>query len=373
MIEQYDIKVSDEDIDLLKQKIALTRWPDEINNNWSHGTDLNFLKGLANQWSNEFDWREHEKKINDIGSYRFQTSSGLKIHYLHAKSNKDNAMALVMTHGWPGSIQEFLKIIPILQKDSPIPLDIICPALPGFGFSDKPTKVGMNSGEIAKLQHELIMALGYKKYVVQGGDWGATISKWMAELFPQNCIGLHSNMVLAWPPSDQDDPMEGVTKEEELLMGNYEKYKQEGFGYYEIQKTKPQTLGYGLNDSPVGLAAWIVEKFYGWFEGEENKLVVSNDEVLAIISLYWFSQSITSSTRIYKENGDFGFSFEKIQQPMAGALFNRDLIAPPRVWAEKIYNIVQWNTHQGGHFAALEQPETLSKDIISFLDKLDIS
>jgi len=167
--------------------------------------------------------------------------------------------------------------------------------------------------------------------------------------------------------------MEGVTKEEELLMGNYEKYKQEGFGYYEIQKTKPQTLGYGLNDSPVGLAAWIVEKFYGWFEGEENKLVVSNDEVLAIISLYWFSQSITSSTRIYKENGDFGFSFEKIQQPMAGALFNRDLIAPPRVWAEKIYNIVQWNTHQGGHFAALEQPETLSKDIISFLDKLDIS
>jgi pimeloyl-ACP methyl ester carboxylesterase len=191
----------------------------------------------------------------------------------------------------------------------------------------------------------------------------------MAELFPDNCIGLHSNMVLAWPPADKD-PMEGVSSEEERLLSNYDKYKQEGFGYYEIQKTKPQTVGYALNDSPVGLAAWIVEKFYGWFDGEENKLVVSDEEVQAIISLYWFSESITSSARIYKENGDLGFSFEKISQPMAGAVFKRDLIAPPRAWAEEIYNVVQWNIYDGGHFAALEKPETLSKDILNFIENL---
>ena len=165
----------------------------------------------------------------------------------------------------------------------------------------------MNSKEIAKLQHELIMALGYKKYIVQGGDWGATISKWMAELFKDACIGIHLNMVIAWPPAS-DNPMENVTENEQKLLANYDKYKEQGFGYYEIQKTKPQTLGYGLNDSPVGLAAWIVEKFYGWFDGEDNKLVVSDDEVLAIVSLYWFTQSITSSARLYKENGDLGFS-----------------------------------------------------------------
>jgi pimeloyl-ACP methyl ester carboxylesterase len=155
-------------------------------------------------------------------------------------------------------------------------------------------------------------------------------------------------------------------------MANYEKYKEQGVGYYEIQKTKPQTLGYGLNDSPVGLAAWIVEKFYGWFDGDDNKLVVSNDEVLGIVSLYWFTESITSSTRLYKENGDFGFSFENIKQPMAGAVFERDLIAPPRAWAEEIYNVVQWNSHKGGHFAALEEPETLATDILEFIKKLNI-
>ena len=276
-----------------------------------------------------------------------------------------------MTHGWPGSIQEFLKIIPIIQKNSDMPIDIICPSLPGFGFSDKPKEVGMDSKQIAILQHELLIALGYDKYIVQGGDWGATISKWMAELYPDHCIGIHLNMVIAWPPADKD-PLKNTSQEEQKLMANFEKYKEQGVGYYEIQKTKPQTLGYGLNDSPVGLAAWIVEKFYGWFDGEENKLVVSNDEVLAIVSLYWFSESITSSTRLYKENGDLGFSFENIKQPMAGAVFERDLIAPPRAWAEEIYNVVQWNTHKGGHFAALEQPESLSKDIIEFIKKLKI-
>ena len=370
MIEEYQINVAEDDIQLLKNKIKHTRLPDEINHKWTFGTDKTFLKGLLNTWSNDFDWRVHENKINAIGSYRFTSKSGLKIHFIHSKSGKENALPIVMTHGWPGSIQEFLKIIPIIQKNSQIPIDIICPSLPGFGFSDKPTKIGMNSEQIAKIQHELIQSLGYKKYIVQGGDWGATVSKWMAELFPEHCIGIHLNMVIAWPPSDQD-PMKNVSETEKELINNYEKYKEHGFGYYEIQKTKPQTLGYGLNDSPAGLAAWIAEKFYGWFDQDENALVVSNDEVLAIISLYWFTQSITSSARLYRENGDLGFSFEKISQPMAGSIFKRDLIAPPKAWAEEIYNVVQWNMHDGGHFAALEKPDVLAKDILEFIDKLN--
>jgi len=372
MIKEFVIHIDDTDIGLLHKKIELTRWPDEINNEfWSHGTDMSFLKNLSKYWIHNFNWRAHERKLNNIGSYKFTSKSGLDIHFLHAKSNKKNALALVMTHGWPGSIQEFIKVIPLIQNQSPRPVDIICPSLPGFGFSDKPKKLGMNSEEIAKIQHELVIGLGYKQYVVQGGDWGATVSKWMAELFPENCIGIHLNLVIAFPPNTEN-PMEDVTENELKLLENFNKYKTQGYGYYEIQKTKPQTIGYGLNDSPIGLAAWISEKFYGWFDGNDNNLVISNDEVLSIISLYWFTESITSSVRLYKENGDFGFSFNSVQQPMAGALFNKDIMIPPRAWAEKIYNIVQWNEYDGGHFAAMEMPKELSNDVIQFINKLEL-
>ena len=372
MISEFLINVPDEQISDLYNRIKHTRWPDEINDQyWSHGTKMSFLKDLSKYWVDEFNWKDQEKKINDIGSFKFKTNSGLSIHFLHAKSDHKDAVPLVMTHGWPGSIQEFIKIIPIIQKESEIPVDIICPSLPGFGFSDKPASTGMNSKEIAKLQHELVMALGYKKYVVQGGDWGATVSKWMAELFPDHCIGIHLNLVIAFPP-EGENAMDGITDHELAMLENYNKYKENGFGYYEIQKTKPQTIGYGLNDSPVGLAAWISEKFYGWFEGNDNNLVVTNDEVLGIISLYWFTESITSSARLYKENGDFGFSFNSIKQPMAGAIFKKDIMLPPKVWAENIYNIVQWNEYDGGHFAALEKPMQLARDINLFIQKLNL-
>ena len=373
MIKEFQINIDDAQIEYLYKKIELTRWPDEINNEfWSHGTSMSFLKDLSKYWINDFNWRTHEKALNDIGSYKFTSKTGLEIHYLHAKSDNKNALPLVMTHGWPGSIQEFIKVIPLIQEKSDRPIDIICPSLPGFGFSDKPDNLGMNSEEIAKIQHELMIALGYKKYIVQGGDWGATVSKWMAELFPENCIGIHLNLVIAFPPNT-DKPMEGVTDKELKLLENFNKYKTQGYGYYEIQKTKPQTIGYGLNDSPIGLAAWISEKFYGWFDGNDNNLVISNDEVLSIISLYWFTESITSSARLYKENGDFGFSFNSIKQPMAGAIFKRDIMLPPKVWAEKIYNVVQWNEYDGGHFAAMEKPLQLAEDINLFIQKLNLN
>ena len=377
MIKKFKVNVSKKTLNNIYKKVREFPFNDiQQMNGWLHGTNHAYLKKISKYWTSKFNWKLQEKKINKFNNY-IANVDGINIHFIKQNGSGKKPNPLLILHGWPGSFVEFLHIVEKLTHPEKFggnkeeSFDVIIPSLPGFGFSDKPKEVGMDSKQIAILQHELLTALGYDKYIVQGGDWGATISKWMAELYPDHCIGIHLNMIIAWPPADKD-PLENTSEDEQKLMVNYEKYKEQGVGYYEIQKTKPQTLGYGLNDSPIGLAAWIVEKFYGWFDGEENKLVVSNDEVLAIVSLYWFSESITSSTRLYKENGDLGFSFENIKQPMAGAVFERDLIAPPRAWAEEIYNVVQWNTHKGGHFAALEQPESLSADIIDFIKKLNI-
>ena len=373
MIKEFEIYVPDENIDLLNQRIDLTRWPDEIKDGrWTLGTDKSFLQEAVSTWRNNFNWREHEAKLNEVGSFKYKTQSGLELHYLHKKSNSKNAIPLLLTHGWPGSVQEFLKIIPLLTEGrGGLEFDVVCPAIPGYGFSDKPKELGMNAQEVAKLENELMISLGYKKYVAQGGDWGAVITKWIAELFPEHCIALHLNLVLAFP-AEGVDLMEGVTSEEVKGMDNLTKYQEKGSGYFAIQSTKPQTIGYGLNDSPVGLAAWIIEKFHAWANKESGQLVVPLDEVLAIVSLYWYTESITSSVRFYYENGPMGFSLNKVNQPMAGAIFEDEIARPPRAWAEKIYNITQWNQYPGGHFAALENPEILASDIFSFVDKVKI-
>ena len=371
MIKEFEIFIPEEKIELLNQKIDLTRWPDEINDDrWTLGASKPYIQEAVNTWRNSFDWRKHELKLNEAGSFKYKTNSGLELHYLHRKSNSKNAIPLLLTHGWPGSVQEFLKIIPaLIQGKDGIEFDVVCPSIPGYGFSDKPTELGMNAEEVAKLENELMLALGYGRYIAQGGDWGSMITKWIAELFPENCIGIHLNLVIAFPP-DGEDPMNGVAPEEIEGMKNIEKYQATGYGYFAIQSTKPQTVGYGLNDSPVGLAAWIIEKFHGWTSEDTDKLVVSLDEILAIVSLYWHTESITSSARFYYENGPLGFTFNPVSQPMAGAIFENEIARPPRVWAEKIYNVVQWNQYPGGHFAALESPEILADDIFSFAAKL---
>ncbi|KRP17529.1 MAG: epoxide hydrolase, partial [SAR86 cluster bacterium BACL1 MAG-121001-bin56] len=250
MIRAFEIFIPDEKIELLNQKIDLTRWPDEINDDrWRLGTKKSFLEDAVRTWRNDFRWREHEEKLNQAGSFKYKTQSGLELHYLHQTSSSKNAIPLLLTHGWPGSVQEFLKIIPLLTEGREgIEFNVVCPAIPGYGFSDKPTELGMNSEEVAKLENELMLGLGYSKYIAQGGDWGATITKWIAELFPENCMAIHLNLVLAFPP-EGGDPMEGVTLEEVKGMENFQKYQETGFGYFAIQSTKPQTLGYGLNDS----------------------------------------------------------------------------------------------------------------------------
>ena len=372
-IREFKVSVDESKIDDLYKRIDLTRWPDEVNDEiWTLGTKKSFLKDSVQYWRNDFDWKIHEKQINDFGSYKFKTKDDLEIHFIHSKSDSENSIPIIITHGWPGSIQEFFKIIPLLNKDkNGLSFDVICPSIPGYGFSDKPSQKGYDSKKIAEINHELMIALGYKKYLVQGGDWGSTVSKWSAELFPNEVLGLHLNLVIAFPP-EKDDPMEGVTDQEKVLLGRYAKYLELGSGYFEIQRTKPQTLGYSLNDSPVGLAGWIIEKFHSWTDDEKDKLIVSLEDVLSIVSLYWFSESITSSMRLYNENGREGFSKSKVEVPTGCALFKNEIMLPPKAWAEEIYNLIHWEHYDGGHFAALEKPETLEKDIRLFVQKLKI-
>ena len=372
-IREFKVSVDETKIDDLYKRIDLTRWPDEVNDEiWTLGTKKSFLKDAVKYWRNDFNWKIHEKQINDFGSYKFKTKDDLEIHFIHSKSDSENSIPIIITHGWPGSIQEFFKIIPLLNKDKDgLSFDVVCPSMPGYGFSDKPSQKGYDSKKIAEINHELMTALGYKKYLVQGGDWGSTVSKWSAELFPNEVLGLHLNLVIAFPP-EKDDPMEGVTDQEKVLLGRYAKYLELGSGYFEIQRTKPQTLGYSLNDSPVGLAGWIIEKFHSWTDDEKDKLIVSLDDVLSIVSLYWFSESITSSMRLYNENGRGGFSKSKIEVPTGCALFKNEIMLPPKAWAEEIYNLIHWKHYDGGHFAALEKPDTLEKDIRLFVKKLKI-
>ena len=372
-IREFKVSVDESKIDDLYKRIDLTRWPDEVNDEiWTLGTKKSFLKDAVQYWRNDFDWKIHEKQINDFGSYKFKTKDDLEIHFIHSKSDSKNSIPIIITHGWPGSIQEFFKIIPLLNKDKDgLSFDVICPSMPGYGFSDKPSQKGYDSKKIAEINHDLMTTLGYKKYLVQGGDWGSTVSKWSAELFPNAVLGLHLNLVIAFPP-EKDDAMEGVTDQEKVLLGRYAKYLELGSGYFEIQRTKPQTLGYSLNDSPVGLAGWIIEKFHSWTDDEKDKLIVSLEDVLSIVSLYWFSESITSSMRLYNENGREGFSKSKVEVPTGCALFKNEIMLPPKAWAEEIYNLIHWEHYDGGHFAALEKPETLEKDIRLFVQKLKI-
>jgi len=372
-IREFKVSVDESKIDDLYRRIDLTRWPDEVNDEiWTLGTKKSFLKDAVQYWRNDFNWKIHEKQINDLGSYKFKTKDDLEIHFIHSKSDSKNSIPIIITHGWPGSIQEFFKIIPLLNKDKDgLSFDVVCPSMPGYGFSDKPSQKGYDSKKIAEINHELMTALGYKKYLVQGGDWGSTVSKWSAELFPNEVLGLHLNLVIAFPP-EKDDPMEGVTDQEKVLLGRYAKYLELGSGYFEIQRTKPQTLGYSLNDSPVGLAGWIIEKFHSWTDDEKDKLIVSLEDVLSIVSLYWFSESITSSIRLYNENGREGFSKSKVEVPTGCALFKNEIMLPPKAWAEEIYNLIHWEHYDGGHFAALEKPETLERDIRLFVQKLKI-
>ncbi|MBD3648778.1 MAG: alpha/beta fold hydrolase, partial [Pseudomonadales bacterium] len=287
----------------------------------------------------------------------------------------------VMTHGWPGSVAEFTKIIPILTEPQRFggkaedAFHLICPSIPGYGFSEAPDTPGFDQKRVAEGHVRLMQELGYKRYGVQGGDWGSPISSWNAVLDPDRGCGLHLTLVFAGYPKHKEDPFEGVTDEEKARLEARRAYMQEETGYQAIQGTKPQTLGYGLNDSPAGLAAWITEKFHAWTDcNGDIESAVTMDELLTNIMIYWVTESITSSTRLYFESNHSDnnlFEHGRIATPTGCAIFPGELYQPPRKWAEELYNIQHWTVQPaGGHFAALEKPELLAEDLREFFRPL---
>lgn len=361
-INPFRIAIPDADLHDLKERLARTRWPEaECVDDWSQGIPLSYTRELADYWVGEYDWRAREAALNRFDHYTTEID-GLDIHFIHERSAGDNAFPLLITHGWPGSIVEFHKVIEPLTAAG---FDVVCPSLPGYGFSGKPARTGWGIGKVAEAWEQLMGRLGYQRYGAQGGDWGAAVTTQIGRNGGR-CAAIHLNMPLGFPPPDLDNP----TPEEQAALKAGKHYQDWDSGYMKQQSTRPQTLGYGLVDSPVGQLAWIVEKFWSWMDCDGHpENVVTKDELLDNVMLYWLTASGASSARMYWESFSFFGGFEPVELPTGIASFPKEILQAPRSWCEPNYNITHWTTMpKGGHFAAFEQPELFVDDVSAFFD-----
>ncbi|MCY4014683.1 MAG: epoxide hydrolase [Gammaproteobacteria bacterium] len=376
-MRDFRIDVGDDELADLHTRLADTRWPDaETPDDWSQGLPLAYARELRDYWLNDYDWREREAHFNSFPQYT-TTIDGLDVHFIHRKSDNPDSVPLLITHGWPGSVVEFHKTIEPLANptayggDAADSFDVICPSLPGYGFSGKPEATGWGVGKIAEVWDTLMQRIGYDRYFAQGGDWGAAVTTAIAMQDKGSCAGIHVNMPSAGPTQEaRDNPTE--RDKQAFEGGRY--YNAWGSGYSKQQSTRPQTLGYGLVDSPMGQATWIIEKFLEWTDCEDadgNKHpenVLSRDELLDNVMFYWLTAAGASSARLYWEsfNRTFGGgNQDKITLPTGCSIFPKEIVPTPRSWAEQRYgNIVYWNElDRGGHFAAFEQPELFVNEL----------
>ena len=375
-IRPFEIAVSDSEIEDLKQRLRLTRWPDQIpGTDWRYGAQTEYIQSVCDYWLNEYDWRKQEAALNRFPQYKTDIDDH-EIHFIHARSQHDNATPILISHGWPGTIVEFMKIIdPLIDPEShggsaDDAFHVICPSLPGYGFSGTTQRELLDTLAIAEMFATLMARLGYEKYIAQGGDWGAIITSNIGIVDESHLYGLHLNMPFGF--STNENPTDGLTEHELAGLTAMAHFDTMETGYQKIQGTKPQTLGVGLNDSPAGLCAWITEKFYTWMDCDGDiESVIDKDELLTNISVYWFTQSICSSTRLYFEttqNARLKFLEEKVSVPTGVARFPKEIMLFPRAWCDNVYaDIVQWNEYEkGGHFAAVERPAELVDDIRQF-------
>ena len=380
-IRPFEIHVSDEVLDDLNRRISATRWPDELpGTGWDYGSNLSYIKELAEYWRSDFDWRAQERLINSFRHFKADVD-GLGIHFIHERGKGPDPMPLVITHGWPGSFFEMYKIIPLLTDpashggDPEDSFDVVAPSLPGFGFSDHAQEQGMEVGSTAALWEELMTeGLGYSRFAAHGGDIGAGVTSRLGHGHADSVIGIHLTSVTRPTPYLGPEARE-LSEAEKTLIREREEWQQTEGGYAHIQGTKPQTLAYGLNDSPAGLAAWIVEKYRTWSDCDGDvERRFTKDELLTTVTIYWVTESISSSTRMYKENQRYNWTMdrdERIEVPTGVAAFPAEISRPPREWAERSYNLRRW-THMpgGGHFAALEEPQLLAEEIRAFFRPL---
>jgi pimeloyl-ACP methyl ester carboxylesterase len=365
----FTLLIPDAAIAELRERLARTRWPDEPPlPPWSTGTSVAYLRELIDYWRTGFDWRVWEANLNSFPQFTIPIR-GIDLHFIRVPSRRPDAMPLLISHGWPGSVFEFHKILPLLAEH----FTVIAPSLPGYTLSFKPGQQRFGITEIADLYAELMDTLGYPRYGVQGGDWGGFLASVMGLRFPQRLTGIHLNLLAV-----RRDPkmLENPNAQEKIYLDQLNNFLKEEIGYQWIQGTRPQTLAFGLTDSPAGLAAWIVEKFFAWTDNRGSpEDAVSRDEMLANISLYWFTGAIGSSFWPYyaRMHGPWPIpEGETVTAPTGYAEFPKEVLSPPRSLAEKTYsNIRRWTRMpKGGHFAALEQPEALAREVIAFFDDL---
>ena len=377
-ITPFKIHVDDAVLSDLKQRLARTRFPGEIaKSDWDYGTNLGYLKELITYWHDRYDWRAAERRLNQFDQFTTNID-GLDIHFIHQRSKNPNAMPIAITHGWPGSFVEFTKVIGPLTDpaahggNASDSFHVVAISVPGFGFSGKPTEGGYGPERIAGIVTKLMARLGYTRYGLQGGDWGSSISRFAAINDASHVAGLHSNFCLAGPPPGAKDPNEGVTPAELERTRARQSFFDNERGYFLEQSTKPQTIGYSLDDSPAGLAAWIVEKFSSWsdVDGSVEKKF-TKDELLTNITLYWVTQSGASSARIYYENQRAKPPQKRVEVPTACAVFPKEISIAPRRWVEAQYNVTRWTEMpRGGHFAAMEEPQLFVDDVRAFFRTL---
>ncbi|MDA7476253.1 epoxide hydrolase [Candidatus Pelagibacter ubique] len=375
MINAFKVKISDQEIDSIYNKIKKYPWhemPDD--GGWEYGTNLDYLKELSNYWVNNFDWRKSEAQLNRFSNFKSKVDD-IDIHFIHEKGSGSNPTPLLLMHGWPGSVIEFLHIIERLAHPEKFggniddAFDVVVPSLPGFGFSGRPSRP-MGPRKIANTLNKLMTEnLGYKNYLAQGGDWGATIANWIGYDHSKSCKAIHINCLTMRHP---DGPQ---TKQEEEWQQRFNQDQIMQDGYRTQQATKPQTLSYGMMDSPVGIAAWIIEKMYSWSDLKDNNIesVYSKDTLLANIMVYVVTKTFNTATWIYygrREEGGrfFPKNFKKIEIPTAAAIFPAEMSEwPPKSYVDRMFNITQWTEMpRGGHFAALEEPELLVNDLVKF-------
>jgi pimeloyl-ACP methyl ester carboxylesterase len=374
MIRSFSTHISQSVLDDLKSRIRNTRWPDDIaGSGWEFGSSLGYMRELAEYWIHKFDWRKVEDEINAWPNF-IADIEGYKIHFLQIKGKGRKSYPLIITHGWPGSFLEMMKLIPLLTSDPEFSFDLVIPSMPGYGFSQKINEPGCNTRKMAGLWFKLMHDLDYMNFGAQGGDFGAGVSTILGLMYPREVTGIHLNYIPGsyMPYPDPENPL---TKEEIQFTRSVEEWDQKEGAYRHQQATKPLSLAYGLNDSPIGLCGWIIEKFYGWADCRGDiENVFSKDELLAQVSLYWVTETIHSSIRLYQENSQAPLHFSKgeyVNVPVGIARFPLEAPFPPRSFIERGYNIQHWtDMPAGGHFAAIEQPSLLAEDIRNFFKKI---
>jgi epoxide hydrolase len=365
-VRPYRIQVADVQLDDLRERLGRTRYPDELAaTDWDYGVPVSYLEELVETWRTDYDWRHHETRLNRYPQF-VTTIDGQEIHFLHTRAAAGSRATVLLTHGWPGSFVEFLDVVDLLRDD----FDLVVPSLPGYGFSGPTTERGWDVGRIARAFAELMTRLGYEGYIAQGGDWGAQVSTRLAVDDP-HCVALHLNMPIAYAPRDAVS----LSAAEQADLNDLQAFQRDEAAYSLQQGTRPQTLGAALADSPAGMLAWIVEKFRAWSDcGGELESVFTREQILTNATIYWVTNTITSSMRLYYETRATGYAREassRIDVPTGVGRYPREILRYPRAWVEQRYNVTRWiDQPRGGHFAALEQPELFAADLRAFCESI---